>query len=215
MLPRNLYPKGVLTAPQVDLMFRINRTLPDYQPYAAAFSLGFYACLHISNVVPAGKWGFDGKRHLTRADITFDSAGAMVFLKWAKNLQRADQFHQVRVPKIDTKPHLCPIRALADILRQEPGLPESPLIVWKARLITEAQVRQRLDKIVTLMGLRSVGLSFHALRSLAVTLAFGTNVPLQHIRAHGAWRSNAIWHYVKQSDRVTRIVPDALQALLQ
>ena len=103
-------------------------------------------------------------------------------------------------------------RALAHIMRSEPALPTSPLVMWKSQVLTEQEVRQRLQKIVMLMGLRTSGLSFHALRS-AVTLAFSNNVSIHHIRTHGAWRSDAVGHYVKRSEKLTNIVPDALGSL--
>ena len=170
--------------------------------------------MRISNIVPPGRWAFDGNRQLTRADIAVESQGAIINIRWAKNLQRADESHKVRVPRLAAKPYLCPVKALLDILRCQPGIPNSPLVMWKSQVITQRQVRQRLDRIVTAMGRRASGVSFHALRRSAVTLAFGNNVSLHHIRAHRAWRSDAVWHYIKQSDRVTKVVPDALQALL-
>ena len=47
--------KSVFTPEQIDTLFRVNRTLLDYQSYAAAFVLGFYACLRISNIVPSSR----------------------------------------------------------------------------------------------------------------------------------------------------------------
>ena len=204
--------KGVFTRDNIDTLFRVNQSLPDHQPYAVAFALGFYACLRISNVVPPTKMAFDPQRQLIRSDVTFHQAGVDIYIKWAKNLQQSDQTHVVRVPRIDAKPHLCPFRALAHIMRSEPALPTSPLVMWKSQVLTEQEVRQRLQKIVMLMGLRTSGLSFHALRS-AVTLAFSNNVSIHHIRTHGAWRSDAVGHYVKRSEKLTNIVPDALGSL--
>ena len=111
-----------------------------------------------------------------------------------------EKSHEVRVPIIHTKPYLCPTRALLNIVRQEPGLPAAPLVVWKSQVITEREVRQRLNRIFIAMGLKASGLSFHALRGSAVTLAFGNNVSLYHIRVHGALQSDAVWHYIKCSD---------------
>ena len=207
--PSQSKPKGVFTRDNIDTLFRVNQSLP----YAVAFALGFYACLHISNIVPPSKTSFDSKRQLIRSDATFHLTGVDIYIKWAKNLQQSDQTHVVRVPRIDSKPHLCPFRALAYIFHAEPALPTSPLLMWKSQVLTERDIRQRLQKIVTLMGLRTAGLSFHALRRSAVTLAFSNNVSMHHIKNHGAWRSEALWHYVKCSEKLANVVPDALGSL--
>ena len=211
--PSQLKPKGVFSRDNIDTLFRVNQSLPDHQPYAVAFALGFYACLRISNIVPPSKTSFDSQCQLIRSDVTFHLTGVDIYIKWAKNLQQSDQTHVVRVPRIDSKPHLCPFRALAYIFRAEPALPTSPLLMWKSQVLTERDIRQRLQKIVTLMGLRTAGLSFHALRRSAVTLAFSNNVSMHHIKNHGAWRSEAVWHYVKRSEKLANVVPDALGSL--
>ena len=40
-IPRSVDPKGVLTASEIDTLFGINRSLPDYQPYALVLGWGF------------------------------------------------------------------------------------------------------------------------------------------------------------------------------
>ena len=85
--------------------------------------------------------------------------GGSIHIEWAKNMQQADQWHVVWVLRTDSKPHLCPTRALAYMIRFQPGLQNSRLIAGRSQVLMERVVRQRLNKLVTLMGLRAAGLS--------------------------------------------------------
>ena len=38
-------------------------------------------------------------------------------------------------------------------------------------------------------------------------MSFSQNIPYQAIRVYGAWASDAIWQYVKHTNKVTLIVP--------
>ena len=68
----------------------------------------------------------------------------------------------------------------------------TPLIFIKGIPLTERKVHGRLEVILKKMGLRKCGFSFHAFRGMGATLAFGEEVPLQAIRAHGAWAPDAL-----------------------
>ena len=98
--PTRVIPKGVLSISQIHIFFQIDAALPHYYPYALAFSLGLFAYLHISNLVPPTESSFDANRQLVLADIKCEPDGLALHLKWAKNLQRSDQYHIVRVPRI-------------------------------------------------------------------------------------------------------------------
>ena len=67
-----------------------------------------------------------------------------------------------------------------------------------------------MQQILVRMNMSQAGLSFHALRRTGMTLAFANQVPMEAIRAHGAWASDAVWQYLKHTDQVTKIVPQAL-----
>ena len=78
----------------------------------------------------------------------------------------------------------------------------------------EGMLRARMAQILVRMNLAQTGLSFHAFRRTGVTLAFANKVPMQAIRAHGAWASDAVWQYLKHTHGVTQIVPAALATVL-
>ena len=214
-IPVTVIPKGVFNVEQIDALFKVNQNMNSPIPYAAAFALGLFAFLRISNLVPAASEAFDTRKQLTNEDIIWNPTGAKVKIRWAKNLQRSDQYHEVAVPCLKGRPHLCPTTILAHLLVNQPRGPARPLIAWHGRALTERQLRERLGHIVERLGLSNRGLTFHALRRSGVTLAFQSNASMDSIRAHGAWASDAAWQYLKHTDRATQRVPRALATLFQ
>ena len=174
------------TIEQIETLFRINKAMGDHYPYATAFVMGLFASLRISNLVPASAAAFDPKKQLVCSDVKFTPQGATLIIKWAKNLQRSDQYHEVRVPVLGAQQDRCPTTLLVDLLRREPGIAGSPLIRWKGVTLTESHIRMRLKRVLRVMDLQDSGLTFHAFRRTGVSLAFGSRVPMDNIKAHGA-----------------------------
>ena len=72
------------------------------------FYLGLFAYLRISNLVPPSEESFDLDKHLVLGDVKCEPDGLALHLKWAKNLRRSDQYHIVRVSKMEEHPFMCP-----------------------------------------------------------------------------------------------------------
>ena len=194
----SVIPKGVFNVDQIDALFRVNQNITTTIPYAAAFALGLFAFLRISNLVPTSSKVFDHRRQLICDDIILDSRGARVKIRWAKNLQRSDQYHEVAVPWLNMRPHVCPTRILSTLLvTSHPGSCR-PLVPCNGRPVIESQLRERLAHIIRVLGLSHRGLTFHALRRSGVTLAFQSEASMDSIWAHGAWASDSAWQYLKR-----------------
>ena len=116
----------MFTIDQLRILFHINHLLGDHNSYAVAFALLLFAFLHISNLAPTSIHSFQRDKHLVRGDIMFTHDNAVVMIKWANNLQSADQYHEVRVPYIPSAPFLSPVTNLKLLLMKEPGIPSSP-----------------------------------------------------------------------------------------
>ena len=198
--------KGVFTDSQLQLFFAINSSFHDHIPYTLAYSLALLAFLRISKLVPPTEITFDINKHLVMRDVQLLSDGLLVHLKWTKNLQRSDQFHVVKVPRLSDRLAMCPVMAYLKRKHSAIGPTSIPL--------TERNLGMRMAVILTRMKLRNAGLTFHAFRRTGVTISFGQNVPLQAIRAHGAWASDTVWQYVKHTNEATSIVPSALATIL-
>ena len=146
--PIRMIPKDILTIAQIHVFFKINASLPHYFPYALAFSLGLFAYLHISNLVPSSELTFDTNKQLPLADIKCEHDGLAVHLKWAKNLQRLDQFHIVRVPRIDQHPFLCAHYNYLQRVRSQGNYPGAPLIMSGGVPLTERAIRLRMKQVL-------------------------------------------------------------------
>ena len=208
-----ILPKCTFTIAQIETLFKVNKALGDHYPYATAFAMGLFAFLRISNLVPPSVAAFDPNKQLVCSDVKFTPQGATLIIKWAKNLQRSDQYHEVRVPSLGARQDSCPTTLLMNLLRREPGIAGSPLIRWKGVTLTESHIRTRLKRVLRVMDLQDSELMFHTCRRTGVSLAFGLSVPMDNIKAHGAWGSDAVWQYVKHEDRAALVVPGALASL--
>ena len=211
--PSVIIKKGVYTVEQLDQLFKLNQLCPDPLPFRLAFALAVFALLRISNLAPPSEKVFDSHKHLTRGDVIITENGALVAIRWAKNLQRTDNTHMVRVPQLSKRPWMCPVGALEQRLAQPPFDPASPLIIRQNRPITERALRFRLALLNKHLNYHDQGLTFHSLRWTGVTLLFGHDVPLNTIRTHGAWASDAVRQYVKNTDKVADKVPNAFVSL--
>ena len=57
-------------------------------------------------------------------------------------------------------------------------------------------LRAHLKTIVSQMGLGPATYSFHTFRRSGVTLANNLDIPIDHIKRHGTWQSDAVYTYI-------------------
>ena len=163
----------------------------------------------MSNIAPHSKLAFDPYRHILRQDVLFLHPGAHILLKWTKTLQDRSAHHFVQIPKLEN-PHLCPIRAIGELMQSRPLPHHAPLFVHKNyphTLVIDATIRDALRKVLTHLHIPTRGHGFHSFRRSGATMAFDNNVQLQHIMAHGLWRSSAVWHYLQNASVAPSIIP--------
>ena len=73
----------------------------------------------------------------------------------------------------------------------------------KLVLISQLQARQVLSEALTALGLNAKEYGFHTFRRSGASLAFNLSVPVQYIKAHGTWASDAVWAYLHESKFLT------------
>ena len=56
--------------------------------------------------------------------------------------------------------------------------------------------------------------TFHSFRRSGGTFAVNANVPMQTIKSHGTWTSNAVWRYITQDQNIYEQVAMVLKAAL-
>ena len=88
--------------------------------------MAFYAFFRLSNIAPHSARQFSKDKHFLRQDLIFQSPGAHLLVKWAKNLHDCNSSHIVQIPMVDNF-FLCPVRALQTLLQSRPLPPQAPL----------------------------------------------------------------------------------------
>ena len=184
--------------------------------FRAAFLLAFFAFLRMSNVAPHSRYKFDTNTHILRQDIIFQQPGAHILIKWTKTLQDRSAHHFVQIPALHNK-NLCPVLALQQLLDSRPLPPSAPLFAHKTSPfypVIDTTLRYGLRKVLTHIGLPLVGHGFHTFRRSGATLAYDNNIQLQHIMAHGLWRSSAVWTYLQNASLAPSIIPTTFASII-
>ena len=163
----------------------------------------------MSNIAPNSRFRFDKNRHILRQDIIFAHPGTHALLKWTKTLQQSSAHHFVQIPALSNSV-ICPVSALSDLLASRNTPPDSPLFahINPPHLhVIDTTIRDALRKILDHIGIPPIGHGFHTFRRSGGTLAYDNNVHLQHIMAHGLWRSSAVWKYLQNASLAPSIIP--------
>ena len=61
------------------------------------------------------------------------------------------------------------------------------------------------------MKLNPKDYGFHCFRRSGATLALELKVPLENIKIHGHWKSDAIWSYLSDTPKAASVVASAFQ----
>ena len=184
--------------------------------YRTVFLFAYFGFIRISNLTPSSVATFDSTRHFTRADIIFQPPGIHLIQRWSKTNQTRANPHIIQLPSLNNT-WLCPVRAANSLLQKYP-LPQSyPLLACPklgGKCITDTMLRATLKHILIQIGHPTTGYSFHCFRRSGATLAFNSNIQLQHIQKHGDWKSDAIWAYLENTSHSTSIIPATFSAII-
>jgi integrase len=182
-----------------------------------AFLFMFFAFLRQSNIAPRSRADYDPTRHTRRSDVTFTPSGLILDIKWTKTIQKRGHPVRIPLPRIPGS-ILCPTRAFRTMQLHVPATrTNTPLLVMKNTeghvvMVTTHNLQQGLCKLVTALGLPPSTYTLHSFRRGGATLAFGAGIPLDLIKGHGTWDSNAVWEYIRTPSDTQSTVPATLAA---
>ena len=209
-------PRGIFYLSTLAAISRACGILDDPELFRAAFLVAFFAFLRMSNVAPHSRFKFDPLRHILRQDVVFLPPGAHILIKWTKTLQDKSAHYFVQVPALRNKV-LCPVSAIHELLDSRQLSGSQALFSHKTRPyhpVIDTTIRDSLTKVLTHLGIPLLGHGFFTFRRSGATLAYDNNIQLQHIMAHGLWRSAAVWTYLQNASLAPSIIPTTFAAII-
>ena len=120
-------------------------------------------------------------------------------------MQTRDVAQVVSLLKLKNK-IICPSRASKALSTMYPMSADQSAFQIKTQVgwqpLTDTKVRKCLTSINMGLGLNPHYYTFHSFIRSGATLAYNAHVPIQHIKCHGTWSSDCVWHYI-QSDHLS------------
>ena len=171
-------------------------------PLKVALVFGYMGYLRVYNLAPASVSEFDSSRLTTLQDVWPTKQGVLLSIKWTKTRQAAIFTAPIPIPALGANP-ICPVTVWHDYVEQLRFVsrkPDSPLLLSTTgppgRVITIPILRALLRRAAHLAGLSHCHYTPHSLRRGGASFGFLAGVPLEHIRFHGTWTSEAVNHYL-------------------
>ena len=109
---------------------------------------------------------------------------------------------------------ICPVTALKKLLNSRHLPKDAPLfaeITFPNYQVIDTKIRDALKLVLRALNIPHIGHNFHAFRRSGAIAAYHRDVSLDHIKAHGLWRSDAILTYLQTSLAAPPTVPLAFQ----
>ena len=185
--------------------------------FKAVFLLAFLGFLRLSNIAPHSLTSFDSSRHLCAGDLIFTKHYLKVVIKWTKTIQARDKVHLLTLPRAKGS-RLCPYTACRQALRLYAPGHNDPLFQYKIGstwvVLTDTRIRKCLSKINTKLGFPRNYFTFHAFRRSGATLAYKSQVSVQHIKDHGSWTSDCVWSYIHKDHTAGENIASVFAKLL-
>ena len=173
-----------------------------FSPLVVALTFGFMGFLRISNMAPPTAAAFDISRHTTFGDVVQQDQGLIINLKWSKTRQATHSSVSIPLPGLGSS-HICPLKAWRMynwVLRDHVVTKETPLLITTeppvGRPITIPSLRRIFHQAVDRAQLEDSGYTPHSLRRGGATFAYHAGVPIDAIKRHGTWRSDAVEAYL-------------------
>ena len=177
--PLNVKSHNVITIPWLIEISKACEAFTSGVVYRAAFLLGFFGFLRLSNLAPHVIAGFDFTRHLTGQDVFVTNQHAKVLIKWSKTIQTRDKVQCMTLPKLKNK-LICPYRALKALFKLYPMSSSLSLLQLPTRQglnpITDSKVRKVMKRIILTLELPANYFTFHDLRRSGATCTFSLTI---------------------------------------
>lgn len=164
----------------------------------------YYGAMRQSELLPCSinKWSPDNQP--TRTDVTLANDHCIIYVKKAKNMQKAGQSRNIILALVEDRA-LCPVRAFERVFVDTPTRHQNdPLYMFpdKRTPIPVTYVKNQLERLLVHTGnTASIPyISLHSLRKAAATNAYNQGCDELSIKRYGAWSSDAYATYITTSN---------------
>ena len=131
-------------------------------------------------------------------------------------MQSASEYRLVQLPRLSNA-QLCPVVAVQTMIKRMSLSQFDPLFYDKncnRQHLTAHVARKVLKSLVIKMDLNPRDFGFHTFRRSGASWAFSKGVPLEKIKIHGHWHSEAVWSYLPTTFCTSSAVTSAFQKFL-
>ena len=191
---------------------RITKSLPNSDIFVSLYTLAFFSCLRLSNLLPHSVKNFDIHKHLAKGDIILSDKNATLIIKWSKTIQNRRDIATVVVPRLGTS-QICPVTPLEKVLEMTPHDDNAPVFQILRNHgyvpLTDSVARKHLAKVARLLNIERI--TFHDFRRSGTTWAHEHGVPIDAIKAHGTWKSDVVYSYIATNFKPSQKVSDTFQ----
>lgn len=181
---------------------------PEGPSLAFAILLMYFSFLRQSNLCPRNKSAFDHSRHLLRTDVLVRPDALVIAVKWSKTRQ-GRHASSVAIPALPGA-LTCPRLAWQEMTRHSPTVSAGqPLFSFRdASPLPLSYLKRAWDATIRQLGITHRLYTLHSLRRGGVTDIYQSGAAsIQEIQSHGDWRSDAVFTYLPNDPRNSRI-PD-------
>ena len=132
-------------------------------------------------------------------------------------MQAMKEFRVAQLPSLGHS-CICPVLALKSRIYKLNLQPSQPLFSYRQNgqlfPLTASKARHLLLEAICKCGLSPKDFGFHAFRRSGASLAFDLQIPLENIKSHGYWRSEAVWKYLACTPKAAGVVASTFQQKL-
>ena len=212
--------RSALTKENLIWLVAVCNTDPSLVPRRVALVFGFLGYLRISNMAPPTSQFFDPTRHSSWADVRPCEQGLLLDLKWTKTLQAQHGVTTIPLTALIDQ-RICPVAAWTLYRHMLPGIIPSkttPLLLTTAppvgKTSSTSTLRAMFHRATQAAGLTDKNYTPHSLRRGGASFCFQAGVPLEHIKKHITWSSQAVNRYLLQHQAFQTPVAQAFRQQL-
>ncbi len=184
----------------LDIYRLMDLTNPLHLALWVAFLVAFFAFLRKSNLVPSSQGTFNPQMQLQRGSFMLQTDGSLLIcITWSKTIQFKQRVLHIPLHPIPNSP-LCPVTNYLRMVARIPAPPQSPAFVYplgnSLATHTHSSFVSYLRFFLSKANYPAADYSGHSFRKGGCVFASICNVPVELIKIHGDWRSNAYERYL-------------------